>query len=48
MATISAAHAQPGIALEIELRGKRLAATIVPLPFIPHRYHRQSQNGAKP
>ena len=48
MAMINAVHAQPGTALEIELRGKRLAATIVPLPFVAHRYHRQSQNGAKP
>ena len=48
MAMIDTAHAQPGTALEIELRGKRLAATVVPLPFVPHRYHRQSHNGAKP
>ena len=47
-ALASTSLAQPGTALEIELRGKRLAATVVPLPFVPHRYHRQSQNGAKP
>ena len=30
-----------GTALEIEVRGKRIAATIAPMPFVPHRYHRQ-------
>ena len=29
-----------GTTLEIEVRGKRIAATVVPLPFIPHRYFR--------
>ena len=27
--------------LTIDVRGKRLVATIVPLPFVPHRYHRK-------
>ena len=39
-AYVSAAQAVPGTALEIEVRGKRLAATVTPLPFVPHRYHR--------
>ena len=40
MAYVSAADADPGTALEIEVRGKRLAATVTPMPFVPHRYHR--------
>ena len=27
--------------LEIEVRGKRLPARVVPMPFVPHRYHRK-------
>jgi len=38
---VNASHAALGTALEIEVRGKRLAATVAPLPFVPHRYHRQ-------
>ncbi|RZJ98129.1 MAG: glycine cleavage system aminomethyltransferase GcvT [Novosphingobium sp.] len=40
MAYVDAALASPGTALEIDVRGKRLSATVVPLPFVPHRYHR--------
>ena len=40
MAYVSAAHAAPGTALTIEVRGKRLPATVVPLPFVPHCYAR--------
>jgi aminomethyltransferase len=40
MAYVSAAHAADGTALEIDVRGKRLAAKVVPMPFIPHRYFR--------
>ena len=40
MAYVAAAHIAPGTALEIELRGKRLPAVVVPMPFVPHRYHR--------
>ena len=39
-AYVTTAHAIPGTALEIEVRGKRLAATVTALPFVPHRYHR--------
>ncbi len=42
MAYIAAAHAATGTALEVEVRGKRLAATISPTPFVPHRYYRGS------
>ncbi len=27
--------------VEIDVRGKRLAASVVPMPFVPHRYHRK-------
>ncbi|MDR2857944.1 MAG: glycine cleavage system aminomethyltransferase GcvT [Novosphingobium sp.] len=40
MAYVEAALAAPGTRLEIDVRGKRLAAMVVPLPFVPHRYHR--------
>jgi aminomethyltransferase len=42
MAYIAGAHAADGTALEIEVRGKRLAATVTPMPFVPHRYYRGS------
>jgi len=41
MAYIAAGHAEPGTPLTIEVRGRRLDATVVRLPFVPHRYHRQ-------
>jgi aminomethyltransferase len=41
MALIDAAHAAPGTPLALDLRGRRIAATVVPLPFVPHRYHRK-------
>ena len=40
LAYIVSGLAVPGTALEIDNRGRRLAATVVTLPFIPHRYHR--------
>ncbi|PEQ13322.1 glycine cleavage system protein T [Novosphingobium sp. PC22D] len=40
MAYVDAAYAGEGTALEIEARGKRLPARVVPLPFLPHRYYR--------
>jgi aminomethyltransferase len=40
MAYVASAHAAPGTKLEIEVRGKRLAAEVVPTPFVPHRYYR--------
>jgi aminomethyltransferase len=42
MAYVASAQAAPGTALEVEVRGKRLAATISPTPFVPHRYYRGS------
>jgi len=40
MGYVAAAHAAPGTGLTIEVRGKRLPATVTALPFVPHRYHR--------
>jgi aminomethyltransferase len=41
MAYIAAAHSTESTELEIEVRGKRLPARVVPMPFVPHRYHRK-------
>jgi aminomethyltransferase len=38
MGYVAAAHAAPGTVVELVVRGKPLPATIVPLPFVPHRY----------
>lgn len=42
MAYVTGDHAAPGSALEVEVRGRRLAATVTPTPFVPHRYYRGS------
>jgi len=42
MAYVAGEHAAIGTALEVEVRGKRLAATVSPTPFVPHRYQRGS------
>ena len=39
-AYVASANVAPGTALEIDVRGKRLTATVTPMPFVPHRYHR--------
>jgi aminomethyltransferase len=41
MGYVDAAHVAPGTRLEIEVRGKRLAATVTPMPFVPHHYVRK-------
>lgn len=40
MAYVASEHAAPGAALEIDVRGKRLPATVVKTPFVAHRYYR--------
>ena len=40
MAYVDTAHAVEGTAFAIEMRGKRLDARVVPMPFVPHRYYR--------
>jgi len=44
MALIDAAHAAPGTDLTIDVRGRSIAARVVPLPFVPHRYHRKGES----
>ncbi|MCW1383453.1 glycine cleavage system aminomethyltransferase GcvT [Novosphingobium sp. KCTC 2891] len=41
MAYVEAPHSAEGTRLFIDVRGRKLAATIVPMPFVPHRYHRK-------
>lgn len=41
-AYVAAAHTAIGTVLEVEVRGKRLAATVSSTPFVPHRYYRGS------
>jgi aminomethyltransferase len=41
MAYVDSDLAAAGTGLEIEVRGKRLPARVVPMPFVPHRYHRK-------
>ena len=40
MGYVASAHANEGTALEIEVRGKRLPATVTAMPFVPHNYYR--------
>jgi aminomethyltransferase len=40
MAYVDVGLSAPGTPLELDNRGRRLAATVVPMPFVPHRYHR--------
>jgi aminomethyltransferase len=42
MAYVGADYAAEGTGLEIEVRNKRLPATVTPMPFVPHRYYRGS------
>ncbi len=41
MAYVAADCATAGTQLTIDVRGRKLAATVVPMPFVPHRYHRK-------
>ena len=41
MGYVETAFATEGTKLDIEVRGKRLPATVTALPFVPHRYHRK-------
>ncbi|WP_340265484.1 glycine cleavage system aminomethyltransferase GcvT [Sphingobium mellinum] len=41
MGWVSLPHSAVGTALEIEVRGKRIAATVATMPFVPHRYRRK-------
>lgn len=41
MAYVPVELAAPGTTLSIDVRGRKLAASVVSLPFVPHRYHRK-------
>ena len=41
MGYVAAPLAEPGTALKVEQRGKLFEATVTPMPFVPHRYHRK-------
>ena len=41
MGYVATALAEPGTALTLEQRGKLFQATVVAMPFVPHRYHRK-------
>jgi len=40
MGYVETAHATPGHTVDLMVRGVPRAATIVPMPFVPHRYYR--------
>ncbi|MDV5823602.1 glycine cleavage system aminomethyltransferase GcvT [Sphingobium naphthae] len=42
MGWVSTPHSAIDTALEIEVRGKRIAAAVTPMPFVPHRYRRKA------
>ena len=41
MAYVASALTELGTALKLEQRGKLFDATVAPMPFVPHRYHRK-------
>jgi len=41
MGYVDRAQASPGTTIAVVVRDKPLTATVSPLPFVPHRYHRQ-------
>ncbi len=40
MGYVAASHAKPGTAIQLMVRGKPMPATVVAMPFAPHRYKR--------
>jgi aminomethyltransferase len=40
MGYVDAAAAEPGTALRCRVRRHEIAATVTPMPFVPHHYHR--------
>jgi aminomethyltransferase len=43
MGYVPAPVASPGSRVFAEVRGKRLAMTVTPMPFVPHTYKRSSK-----
>ena len=46
MGYVATALSEPGTTLTLEQRGKLFQATVGPMPFVPHRYHRKPGAGA--
>jgi aminomethyltransferase len=44
MGYVAAGVAEPGTPVNLVVRGKEIAATVVPLPFVPHRYYRKPKS----
>ena len=40
MGYVQSGYAAPGTPVNLMVRGKALAASVVPMPFFPHRYAR--------
>jgi aminomethyltransferase len=43
MGYVTSERAAPGTALSAEVRGKRIAIHVAPMPFVPHHYHRRGK-----
>lgn len=43
MGYVDTLHAVLNTGLEAEVRGKRVPLTVVPMPFVPHHYHRRGK-----
>ena len=43
MGYVAAPFSQPGTALKLGQRGKLFEATVAPMPFVPHSYHRKQE-----
>lgn len=43
MGYVASNLAEPGSALTVEQRGKLFRASVTPMPFVPHRYHRKGK-----
>jgi len=41
MGYVATALSEPGTQVQVEQRGKLFQATVAPMPFVPHRYHRK-------
>ena len=44
MGYVDSAYAEPGVGLELMIRGQARSATVTPLPFVPHRYVRKGKS----
>ena len=43
MGYVATGFSAPGTGLELMIRGQARSATVVPLPFVPHRYVRKGK-----